>query len=64
MDLDVPRSILSSEEHVSRSLTPKIFRLMTQTTILAFQSVGFGRKEVTTLSFFFSLWRWKTTHQK
>ena len=69
MDLDVLISILSSEEHVLRSLTPKIFCLMTQTTILAFKSVIFGRKKVMahlflSLSLSLSLWRWKTTHQK
>ena len=38
--------------HPRRCRTPKIFRLMTQTTILALQSVGLGIKEAMTFSFF------------
>ena len=41
--------------HPRRSCTPKIFHLMTQTMILALQSVSFGREEVMILSLSLSL---------
>ena len=51
--LDVPRSRPHGEE-VWRSYTPKIFRLMTQTTISTIESVGNENVEALTLYFFLS----------
>ena len=47
-DLDVPKSIPLDENEewrIWKSRAPKIFRLMTWTTILALQSVSFGRED-------------------
>ena len=52
MDLDVPKSIIGSEEHVLRSCTLKISRLMTRTTILTLQTMSFRREESKTLFLF------------
>ena len=44
-DLDIPKTIPLSENEKQwswKSRTPKIFRLMTRTMILALQSIGFG----------------------